>query len=52
LLKIGYLYPHTAPSRMEKFRRLFNRAELSTEEVTMLRGILRQMEWALGRNNS
>ncbi|NJN57139.1 MAG: RNA methyltransferase [Leptolyngbyaceae cyanobacterium SL_5_9] len=52
LLKIGYLYPHTAPSRMEKFRRLFNRAELSTEEVTMLRGILRQIEWALGRSNS
>lgn len=47
LLKIGYLYPHTAPSRMEKFRRLFNRAELSTAEVTMLRGILSQVEWAL-----
>lgn len=47
LLKIGYLYPHTAASRMEKFRRLFNRAELSTAEVTMLRGILSQVEWAL-----
>lgn len=47
LLKIGYLYPHTAPSRMEKFRRLFNRADLSIEEVKMLRGILSQMEWAL-----
>ncbi|HEY9748056.1 MAG TPA: RNA methyltransferase [Allocoleopsis sp.] len=47
LLKIGYLYPHTATSRMEKFRRLFNRAELSTAEVAMLRGILSQMAWAL-----
>lgn len=47
LLQIGYLYPHTAPSRMEKFRRLFNRAELSTAEVTMLRGILSQVEWSL-----
>jgi tRNA/rRNA methyltransferase len=47
LLQIGYLYPHTAPSRMEKFRRLLNRATPTTEEVTMLRGILRQMEWAL-----
>jgi tRNA/rRNA methyltransferase len=47
LLKIGYLYPHTAPARMEKFRRLFNRATPTTEEVAMLRGILRQMEWAL-----
>ncbi|MGB3188964.1 MAG: RNA methyltransferase [Limnoraphis sp.] len=47
LLNIGYLYPHTAASRMEKFRRLFNRADLSQTEVNMLRGILSQMEWAL-----
>lgn len=45
LLKIGYLYPHTATSRMEKFRRVFNRASLSEPEVAMLRGILRQVEW-------
>ena len=47
LLKIGYIYPHTAASRMEKFRRLFNRAYPSTAEVAMLRGILRQIDWAL-----
>jgi tRNA/rRNA methyltransferase len=47
LLKIGYLYPHTAASRMEKFRRLFNRAQLSSSEVAMLRGILTQVEWAI-----
>jgi len=47
LLKIGYLYPHTASARMEKFRRLLNRATPTTEEVIMLRGILRQMEWAV-----
>ncbi|MFN6567788.1 RNA methyltransferase [Dendronalium sp. ChiSLP03b] len=47
LLKIGYLYPHTAASRMEKFRQLYNRAQLQTQEVAMLRGILRQLEWAL-----
>ena len=45
LLNIGYLYPHTASSRMEKFRRLFNRSQLSAAEVAMLRGILTQMEW-------
>ena len=50
LLKIGYLYPHTAASRMEKFRRLFNRASLSDSDVAMLRGILRQIEWALERD--
>ena len=47
LLSIGYLYPHTAASRMEKFRHLYNRAYLQTTEVGMLRGILRQIEWAI-----
>ena len=47
LLNIGYLYPHTAKRRMEKFRLLFNRSQLSPNEVAMLRGILRQIEWAL-----
>ncbi|MEX0269125.1 RNA methyltransferase [Leptolyngbyaceae cyanobacterium UHCC 1019] len=46
LLHIGYLQPHTASSRMKKFRRLFNRAMPSSDEVTMLRGILSQMQWA------
>ncbi len=47
LLKIEYLYPHTASSRMEKFRRLYKRAAPSELEVAMLRGILSQVEWAL-----
>jgi tRNA/rRNA methyltransferase len=47
LLEIGYLYPKTAPSRMKKFRKLLNRAYPTTSEVAMLRGILRQMAWAL-----
>lgn len=47
LLQIGYLYPHTAQSRMEKFRRIFNRAQLSPTELSMLRGVLSQMEWAM-----
>ncbi len=46
LLNIGYLQSHTASSRMKKFRRLFNRAMTSSDEVTMLRGILSQMQWA------
>jgi tRNA/rRNA methyltransferase len=46
LLAIGYLHPHTAASRMQKFRRLFNRALPSSDEVAMLRGILSQVKWA------
>lgn len=52
LLKIGYLYPHTATRRMEKFRRLFNRALPSSEEVAMLRGIVHQVEWAINCHQS
>ncbi|PIG94917.1 RNA methyltransferase [Gloeocapsopsis sp. IPPAS B-1203] len=47
LLEVGYLYPHTAASRMQKFRQIFNRAQLTTSEVGMLRGILSQIHWAL-----
>ncbi len=46
LLEIGYLQSQTVASRMEKFRHLFNRANLSNTEVSLLRGILRQVEWA------
>ncbi|MCW6038128.1 RNA methyltransferase [Spirulina subsalsa FACHB-351] len=45
LLQIGYLYPHTAGAKMEKFRRLYGRADLTPQEVALLRGILRQMTW-------
>jgi tRNA/rRNA methyltransferase len=51
LLEIGYLYPHTAAARMEKFRRLYHRANLTVEEVAMLRGILRQLQWAVEHKN-
>ncbi|MGB3761104.1 MAG: RNA methyltransferase [Rivularia sp. (in: cyanobacteria)] len=50
LLSIEYLYPHTANRRMEKFRQLYNRAQLQTQEVAMLRGILRQMQWAIAQS--
>ncbi len=52
LLEIGYLYPHTAPVKMEKFRRLYNKANLQPEEVAMLRGILRQVQWAIKNQSS
>ena len=47
LLEIGYLLPHTAAHRMEKIRRLYNRSQLSPNEVALLRGILRQVSWAI-----
>lgn len=50
LLEVGYLLPHTAAPRMEKIRRLYNRSQLSPNEVALLRGILRQVSWALDRD--
>jgi tRNA/rRNA methyltransferase len=47
LLQVEYLYPHTAASRMRKFRQLLPRAAPTSGEVALLRGILRQVEWAL-----
>jgi tRNA/rRNA methyltransferase len=47
LLEIGYLLPHTALHRMEKLRRLYNRSQLSPNEVALLRGILSQVRWAI-----
>ncbi len=51
LLTIGYLQPHTAASKLQKFRRLFNRAELTSDEITLLRGVLRQLAWAASQTN-
>ncbi|HLP87230.1 MAG TPA: RNA methyltransferase [Nostocaceae cyanobacterium] len=51
LLSIGYLYPHTASSRMEKIRQIYHRTHLQTQEVAMLRGMLRQVEWAIKNQN-
>lgn len=52
LLEIGYLYPHTANSRMQKFRRLFNRAMPREEEIALLRGVLSQVSWAINQGRS
>jgi tRNA/rRNA methyltransferase len=49
LLDIGYLFPHTAAHRMEKIRRMYNRSQLSPNEVALLRGILSQFRGALDR---
>jgi tRNA/rRNA methyltransferase len=47
LLYIGFLYPHTTFARMQKLRHLLHRSQPTPEEVTMLRGILRQLFWKM-----
>jgi tRNA/rRNA methyltransferase len=45
LLDIGYLYSHTAAARMKKIRRISHRAQLTAEDLALLRGMLRQIDW-------
>jgi tRNA/rRNA methyltransferase len=46
LLEVGFLYPHTAAARMAKLRALLQRAQPGSEEVALLRGMVRQLRWA------
>jgi tRNA/rRNA methyltransferase len=52
LLKAEFFYPHTAFSRMQKLRHLFNKADLTESEVDMLRGVLRQVNWAISASST
>jgi len=48
LLTIGYLDPNSPQRILRKLRRLFGRAGITDNEVKILRGVCRQMEWAAG----
>jgi len=48
LLTIGYLDPKSPQRILRKLRRLFGRAGITDNEVKILRGVCRQMEWAAG----
>ena len=50
LLEVGYLLPHTSASRMRKLRQLLHRASPTSHEVALLRGMIRQTEWALSHS--
>jgi tRNA/rRNA methyltransferase len=47
LLEIGYLQEHTAAARMAKLRDLFRRGAPTAIDVAMLRGMIRQIKWAV-----
>lgn len=46
LLRIGYLNPQNPDHMMRSLRRVFSRAELDEREVSSLRGLLSQIDWA------
>ena len=52
LIEVGFLLSHTAKARMSKIKSLLNRAEITSEEVSLLRGIVRQVRWAIRSRRS
>jgi tRNA/rRNA methyltransferase len=49
LLEVGFLLPHTRHARMAKVRALLQRAAITSEEVALVRGMVRQLRWATRR---
>ena len=47
LLEVGFLLDHTASARMAKVRDLLQRASTRGSEVALLRGMIRQLRWAI-----
>lgn len=47
LLEVGFLLEHTARARMAKVRGLLQRGLIRAEEVALLRGMVRQLRWAV-----
>ena len=52
LLDCGFLLPHTREARMAKVRDLLHRASSRSEEVAMLRGMVRQLRWAMNEKHT
>ena len=52
LLEVGFLLEHTARARMAKVKGLVQRALIRSDEVALLRGMVRQLRWAARRNRS
>ena len=50
LLRIGYLLKHTSKAKISKFKNFIFRANISMQEINVLRGIVHQLKWFL--NNS
>ncbi len=47
LMKIGYIFEHTANAKISKFKRFILRAQTSEHELNIIRGIVHQINWAI-----
>ena len=48
LLAVGFARPETLPAKMLAFRKLLGRSHLKSAEVRLVRGLCRQILWAVG----
>ena len=47
LLKIGFTLPHTSSAKISKFQKYILKAQTSSHELNILRGLVSQINWAL-----
>ena len=52
LLEIGFLLDHTAQARMTKLKILLQRSEIRSDEISLIRGMIRQVRWAINKKKS
>ena len=50
LLRVGYLLKHTSKAKISKFKNFILRANTSTHEINVLRGIVHQINWFLNKS--
>ena len=50
LIRTGYLLEHTSYAKISKFKKYILKADTSSHEINVLRGIVHQINWFL--NNS
>ena len=47
LLDVGFLMKHTSNAKMNKIKMLINRSEITSNELSLLRGMIKQINWSL-----
>ena len=52
LIRTGYLLKHTSYSKISKFKRFIIKANTSSHEINVLRGIVHQINWFLNNSKS
>jgi tRNA/rRNA methyltransferase len=50
LVRISYINPENPDYWMNRLRRFFTRLQLRAREVSMIRGMIRQVEWYARKN--